>query len=280
MVFIAQLINKIILLTLFLSLSFFSSPTLNANPYDLRVYNMYEKTPIADKTQEGSYLKSIKFFKYEYPKEHWSIDYTKAGTSIAHVRVKDKYNYSIILNPTDCRGYRIIVRYLNDTHSDIASALNRRYTVAEERGLNEVTAMMERVYERLGLIPQFSQLGNNSHSFDEKTREITIGNEEEPGMLHLHLWGRGDPNHEFIPGVPLRGPVPGLMFDLIAKSKTEPTNQFAIKWEPQELEIALSVLKEELGAYIDSEEFREEFSDSLDVSIDPVTHPAMEAFKN
>nr|WP_238584481.1 hypothetical protein [Legionella gratiana] len=233
---------------------------------------MYEKTSF-DKETVSHYINSIKFFKYQYPKEHWAIDYTKAGTSIAHVNVNAKYNYSIILNPTDCRGYRIIIRYLNDTQSDIASALNRPYTVAEERGLNEVTAMMERVYEHMGLIPQFSQLGNNSQHFDEITRETIIGNEEEPGMLHLHLWGRGDPKHEFIPGVPLRGPEPGLMFDLIAKSKSTPTNQFAIKWDPKELEIALSAIKNELSSYINSEEFIQEFSDSLEVSIDPESYP-------
>ncbi|WP_058518369.1 hypothetical protein [Legionella parisiensis] len=237
---------------------------------------MNEKISIMDKKSRGSYLNSIKFFKYDYLKEHWALDYTRAGTSIAHVKVKGKYNYSVILNPTDCRGYRTIIRYLNNGYSDISSALNRPYTVAEERGLNAVAAMMEQVYKNMGLIPQFAQLGNNSHYFDEKTREITIGNEEEPGMLHLHLWGRGDPEHEYIPHVPLRGPKPGLMFDLIAKSKTEPTNQYAIRWDPKELEIALTAFKEELTAYIESEEFKEEFSDSIEVSIDPALNLSSE----
>ncbi|KTD01358.1 hypothetical protein [Fluoribacter gormanii] len=277
MALISQQISKIILLKLFLQIVLFIFPTLsaaNVSLFNLRENSMHEKINVTD--VRSSYLNSIKFFKYNYPKDHWAIDYTKAGTSIAHVKLKGKYNYSIILNPTDCRGYRTIIRYLNDSNSDIPSALNRPYTVAEERGLNEVTAMMERVYEKMGLIPQFAQLGNNSHSFDEKTRETIIGNEEEPGMLHLHLWGRGDPEHEFIAGVPLRGPKPGLMFDLIAKSKTEPTNQFAIKWDPKELEIALAAFKDMLSLYLESDEFKEEFSDSLEVSIDMTKAPSIE----
>lgn len=281
MVLISQLISKIILLIPFLQifLSVFSSqiPTTNINFFNLKEYSMHEKISIMGKKTSTSYLNSIKFFKYDYPKDHWAIDYTRAGTSIAHVKVKGKYNYSVILNPTDCRGYRTIIRYLNNNNSDISSALNRPYTVAEERGLNAVTAMMEQVYKNMGLIPQFAQLGNNSQYFDERTREIIIGNEEEPGMLHLHLWGRGDPEHEFIPGVPLRGPIPGLMFDLIAKSKTVPTNQYAIKWDPKELEIALIAFKEELAAYIESEEFKEEFSDSIEIFIDPVLDLASES---
>lgn len=207
------------------------------------------------------------FLKHEYSPGHWSIDYTRAGTSIADITVRNKYHYSVILNPTDCRGYRIIIRYLNEGDSSLSSAFNRPYTVSEQRGLNDVASLMTQVYEKLGLIVQFSQLGNNSQSFDKETGVTLVGSEEEPSMLHLHMWGRGDPDMEYIPGVPLKGPEPGLMFDLIAKNKTHPINQHAIKWNEEELKASLAVFKLKLTEYVNSPEFTEEFGDTLKVTI-------------
>ncbi|HBD7141545.1 TPA: Dot/Icm T4SS effector Ceg15 [Legionella pneumophila] len=207
------------------------------------------------------------FLKHEYSPGHWSIDYTRAGTSIAVITVRNKYHYSVILNPTDCRGYRIIIRYLNEGDSSLSSAFNRPYTVSEQRGLNDVASLMTQVYEKLGLIVQFSQLGNNSQSFDKETGVTLIGSEEEPSMLHLHMWGRGDPDMEYIAGVPLRGPEPGLMFDLIAKNKTHPINQHAIKWNEEELKACLAMFKLKLAEYVNSPEFTEEFGDTLKVTI-------------
>lgn len=207
------------------------------------------------------------YFKHKYSPSHWSIDFTRAGTSIAIITVRDKYHYSVILNPTDCRGYRIIIRYLNEGDSSLSSAFNRPYTVSEQRGLNDVATLMTQIYEKLGLIVQFSQLGNNSHTFTEETGAILIGNEEEPSMLHLHMWGRGDPEMEYIPGVPLRGPIPGLMFDLIAKNKTHPINQYAVKWDEKELKASLAVFQLTLAEYAKSPEFMEEFGDILKVTI-------------
>ncbi|KTD23825.1 Uncharacterised protein [Legionella lansingensis] len=207
------------------------------------------------------------YFKHEYPPSHWSIDFTRAGTSIAVITVRDKYHYSVILNPTDCRGYRTIIRYLNEGNSALSSALNRPYTVSEQRGLNDVATVMTQVYEKLGLIVQFSQLGNNSHTFDKTTGVTLHGNEEEPSMLHLHMWGRGDPKEEYIPGVPLRGPEPGLMFDLIAKTQTHPINQHAIKWGEEELKASLIMFKLKLAEYVNSSAFTDEFGDTLKVTI-------------
>lgn len=210
---------------------------------------------------------TISYLDYAYPKDHWSIDYTKAGTSIATVTIRGKYHYSIILNPTDCRGYRSIIRFLNDNESDIQAAFNRPYSIAEQRGLNDLTTIMAQIYIKLGLIPQFSQLGNNSHSYKESSGTIQVGNEDEPSMLHLHMWGRGDPEQEYIEGVPLRGPQPGLMFDLIAKSQTIQINQYAIKWDFNELQKSLDVFKNLLADYIKSSEFKEEFGDIVEVKI-------------
>jgi len=37
---------------------------------------------------------------------------------------------------------------------------------------------------------------------------LQYGNEQEPFIPHFHVWGRGDVNHEYVPGVPLQGQVP------------------------------------------------------------------------
>ncbi|KTD11831.1 hypothetical protein Lgra_1289 [Legionella gratiana] len=200
----------------------------------------------------------IEFHKHEYSPSHWSIDFTRAGTSVATFNVRNKYHFSVILNPTDCQGYRSIIRYLNEDSSSLSSAFNRTYTLSEQRALNDVTAIMTKVYEKLGVIAQFSQLGNNSHHFDPNTRVVHVGDDEEPSLLHLHMWGRGDPEMEYIPGVPLRGPKPGLMFDL--RAKKEPNKE--------ELQKCLDTFKSLLDDYIKSPEFLDEFGNSVKISFD------------
>ena len=48
-----------------------------------------------------------------------------------------------------------------------------------------------------------------------RNRYTTIGTKNEPNFLHGHVVGRGDPEHDYIQGVPLLGPVPGESFDLV-----------------------------------------------------------------
>ncbi|QEY52710.1 hypothetical protein [Legionella longbeachae] len=200
----------------------------------------------------------IDFHMHEYPASHWSIDFAKAGTSIATITVRNKYHFSVILNPTDCQGYRSIIRYINEDKSSISSAFNRIYTLSEQRALNDVAAIMTKIYEKLGVIAQFSQLGNNSHHFNSQSRVIHVGDDEEPSLLHLHMWGRGDPEVEYIPGVPLRGPKPGLMFDL--RTKVTP--------DKSELDTCITTFKNLLGDYIKSSEFIDEFENSIMVSFE------------
>ena len=201
---------------------------------------------------------TIHFYKHEYSPSHWAIDFTRAGTSIAVITVRDKFHFSVILNPTDCQGYRSIIRYLNEDNDSISSAFNRSYTLSEQRAINDVTAIMTKVYEKIGVIAQFSQLGNNSHQFDSRSRITRVGSDMEPSLLHLHMWGRGDPDMEYIQGVPLRGPKPGLMFDLTSKRKHDPS----------ELRKCLVTFKKLLAEYVKSPEFIEEFGDSIKVSFE------------
>lgn len=57
------------------------------------------------------------------------------------------------------------------------------------------------------------------------------------------------------------------MFDLIAKNKTHPINQHAIKWNEDELKACLAMFKLKLAEYVNSQEFTEEFGDTLKVTI-------------
>lgn len=218
------------------------------------------------------------YVKYEYPEKHWALDSTKEGTCIAFVKLRDEYindanehaeyNYAIKLNPTDRRGYRVLVTYVGDLQSDIQSTFNRPYSLVEQKGLSDVTTLMIEIYKKIGLpIVQTAQAGNNSHSFDITTGMIQIGNTKEPSMLHTHIWGRGNPQHEYILGVPLDGPKPGEMFDMMANTPHVPGNQKKVPWEANLLDLSLQVFKKTLQDYVSSVEFQKVFSKFMQVNI-------------
>ena len=107
------------------------------------------------------------YIEFKYDKDHWALDNTKEGTCLAFVKFRDKYNYAIKLNPTDRRGYRALISYIGEDKIDIQTTFNRQYSVAEQRGLSDVTTFMIEIYKRLGLpIIQTAQAGNNSHSLN------------------------------------------------------------------------------------------------------------------
>lgn len=208
------------------------------------------------------------YIEHQYPKDHWALDSTKEGTCVAFVQFKDKYNYAIKLNPTDRRGYRMLVTYIGDDQTNIQSTFNRQYTSAEQRGLSEVTSLMVEVYKKMGLpIVQTAQAGNNSHSMDEISGITQIGSVKEPSMLHTHIWGRGNPKHEYILMVPLDGPKPGEIFDMMAKSPNVPGNEKKIPWDTYQLKNGLQVFKSNLQDYVNSSEFSQEYGHSLRVNI-------------
>ncbi|MBA2648055.1 MAG: hypothetical protein H0U75_00390 [Legionella sp.] len=211
---------------------------------------------------------TYKHINHHYSPDHWALDSTKEGTCIAFVKFRDKYNYAIKLNPTDRRGYRMLVTFIGDEKSDIQSTFNRQYTTAEQKGLAEVTSLLIEIYKRIGLpIVQTAQAGNNSHSLDEQSGITQIGSTKEPSMLHTHIWGRGNPRHEYISMVPLDGPKPGEMFDMMAKTPQVPGNEKKIVWTEEQLKNGLQVFKTILQDYVASAEFTQEFSNSLQVSI-------------
>lgn len=64
-------------------------------------------------------------------------------------------------------------------------------------------------------------LGNNSHQFNDKN--LVLGNDKEPSFPHLHFFGRGNLEHEYISGCKLRGPIPGN--DVNLRDKYHPSEE-------------------------------------------------------
>ena len=152
-----------------------------------------------------------------------------------------QYDYAIYLHPTDKRGYRSIVRLINN--DQMISTINRDYTSSERIGLALTMAMVTEAYTRIVPIAQNAVAGNNAHSFDPETGKIQMGNVDEPIFLHGHVYGRGNPKENYIDEVPLEGPVPGLIFDMRAQSTHELGNEAKISWKPTEMERVIRRLK-------------------------------------
>ncbi|MDR3443292.1 MAG: hypothetical protein P4L65_09760 [Legionella sp.] len=207
------------------------------------------------------------YVHHTYSADHWANDNTKDGTCIGFVTFNNIQIYALKLNPTDRRGYRALVTLIGEDNTNIQTTFNRQYTTAEQRGLSEVTAFVIEIFKKMGLpIVQTAQAGNNSQSLDE-SGVTHIGNLKEPSMLHTHIWGRGNPAQEYIPGVPLDGPKPGEMFDMMAKTPSVAGNQKKVSWDPKLLEISLQLFKKLIHEYINSSEFSKEFSGLLKIKI-------------
>ena len=141
-----------------------------------------------------NYLSTEYFPVSEIPDDHWSIKLDpKYG--IGTVNVLGNHNLWVKINPTDHRGYRIIVQYIGKDIKDIKSTLNRKWTIEETEALFKVGAVMNQFYYNLDLTPQIYFAGNNS--MELVNSKIIIGR-KEPAMLHIHILGRGNPNEYHI----------------------------------------------------------------------------------
>lgn len=152
--------------------------------------------------------------------------------------------YAIYVNPADKRGYRSVVRYINNRA--MKEVINRPYTVRERAGLHLVLQLVEEAYSTIVPIVQTAIAGNNTHQFDEKTGVTIIGKPDRPSLLHGHVWGRGNPCKQYIEGVPLAGPRPGLNFDMMAKTPGERGNDKKVPWTSDEIEKVVPRLRSEI----------------------------------
>jgi hypothetical protein len=203
--------------------------------------------------KEYSKLKKYVYRNAKYPDDHWAIDVANNDCNIAYFAVsyeKDKeLIYGVKVNNTDKSGYRLIIFLIGVIECKIHDiyvyttplidlALNRPFTENEQKGLLEITGLIAQLYKNLGIeIVQFSQLGNNSHSFEDGVTKI--GNDKEPSQLHLHIWGRGNPDAEFIHGVSFDCKTPGN--DVILREKK--------KWSTNELKHTVYIFKNVFDDY-------------------------------
>lgn len=191
-------------------------------------------------------LKKI-FYNGVYPPEHWAMQsYTLNDPKVVCLAHYKNSEYAVIKNPTDQRGYRAIALLIDNM--DRKSTFNREYTILERRGLSFVEEMISRAYRHLypNCIIQTFEAGNIAHRFDVETRTLYIGSAEEPSLLHKHIIVRGDPEEEYIQDVQLGGPTPGLIFDMMGKTKEVPGNDKKIKWQPDQLQKAALLLRNEI----------------------------------
>lgn len=184
------------------------------------------------------------YFTGKYPSDHWAVQpyELKDPKVIALAYYKDA-EYAIYMNPTDKRGYRCITRFIKN--EDMNSTINRDYTSKERIGLGLAVQLVAEVYSRIVPISQTAVAGNNSHKFDSHTGTTYLGKIEEPSFLHGHIFGRGNPEGCYIDDVKLDGPIPGLNFDMMAKT-SEPGNEAKVKWKSGDMEKVVSRIKMEI----------------------------------
>ncbi|CAF3231672.1 unnamed protein product [Rotaria sp. Silwood2] len=157
----------------------------------------------------------------------------------------EQLDYAVYLHPEDKRGYRSIVRLINNDGA--ISIINRDYTSAERIGLALTMALVTEVYTRIVPIAQNVVTGNNARLFDSKTGIIQLGTPQEPIFLHGHVFGCGNPEGKYIDDVQLDGPILGsLLFDMNATSQQESDHDKQVSWKSDEMNKVVRRLETEI----------------------------------
>lgn len=185
-------------------------------------------------------MKSINFNNIQYPVNHWAHRYPqKTDRGFICKFNYSKNEYTVCLNSTDSRGYRSIVS-LVVAFPGMKTTFNRPYNLSEKVGLQLSLTVVAHAYEKLNLVGQVEIAGNNSHLFEND--QLTLGTIKEPSLLHGHIIGRGDPNFEYVLGVPLRGPKPGELFNMRGNDLTTPGNDKKTPWILTEIDLVSSAI--------------------------------------
>jgi hypothetical protein len=154
---------------------------------------------------------------------------------IAFIQWRDQ-TYAFFLNNSDKRGYRSIVQLYN---KDILNTVNRPLgdnDFSELPGIGLVSQYIACIMKQITPIVQTARAGNNAHSFDPTNGVVFVGNVKEPDHPHVHIMCRGNPETNYVPGVPLYGPVPGELFDMRGKTINVPGNDKKVKWQPGQMD--------------------------------------------
>ena len=185
-----------------------------------------------------------------YSSDHWVLEPCRLTDvkviALARFQLSD---YAVYLNPTDKRGYRSIVRLINN--DEMISTINREYNSSERIGLSLLMSLITEAYTHIVPIVQNTIAGNNAHSFNSETGIVTLGTLEEPIFLHGHVFGRGNPEEKYIEDIPLDGPIPGKIFDMRAQSSHELGNDKKVNWKSGEMNKVVHRLRIEIEKICD-----------------------------
>ena len=185
------------------------------------------------------------YYQGAYPASHWALQtFSLEDDSVIALLKYKGSTYAVSLHPFDKRGYRSIVRLI-DNHN-MASTFNRPFTPVETLGLSIVTEMVTQSYERVMPIAQSFKLGNNSQSLDKSHKRVMFGSEREPSILHAHVMGRGDPAKHYMPDVPLDGPEVGKLFLFESYDKSDPGNDAQVPWKAGQQKAVSHALRDAL----------------------------------
>ena len=181
------------------------------------------------------------FYSGEYAHNHWAMQpcFLSQPNMVALATFKE-CEYAAYLHPTDKRGCRLIVVLKCD--ADMPSTFNREYNSQERIGLGLVVQLMQEVYSAIFPIAQAVNAGNNAQQFDKDKGLTLLGTPNEPLRLNAHVFGRGNPNEQYIKGVKLDGPEPGEIFNLRADGQ-EPGNDRPIPWTRTQTRQTVAALK-------------------------------------
>lgn len=193
----------------------------------------------------------ISYFQHVYDDSHWACHLPTENdeNAIANIKVAEKL-FSIIFHPDDARGYRTIVRLIDE--DNVQSTFNRAYTIEEKIAHSYAINLIAMIYEQgYQLVAQIQTNGNNAQSMSDEGK-IQLGNLGNPSMLHSHIIGRGDPSHAYIVDIPLRGPKLGVAFDGRGLSE----QQKKVPWSSEELmKVRYDFSQKLLMVYQESAEF-------------------------
>jgi hypothetical protein len=175
--------------------------------------------------------------------EHFSPAHVVSSSAVAGKTTP----VHISLNPTDCRGWRMLVTVTaHDVDGGVTSTFNRPPTCREALALSNVMSFLVQcvLFGKIGVFGQTFVAGNNSHRLDASTGDMVIGTEEEMSLIHGHVVARGPPGftHQ---GVALLGPPVGAEFALKGPK---------VSWKAEELPVVVAFLRRAIDEEISDSE--------------------------
>lgn len=117
------------------------------------------------------------------PDNHWAIKCEEEFL----VGVYDSMDKKVLvkLNPTDRRGYRVIIQLYS---SDMKSTFNRVWSQEEMNAVLFVASKLSMMYFDLGLFPQMVFAGNNS--MEVANGEVLVGKKRTIYDARSFIWKR------------------------------------------------------------------------------------------